>query len=86
MREVVADYTIKQWCEKRGYCRATFYNLDAQGNAPESYYSGKARRITEEADAKWLAERQAESATVREESKKYTAKATAARWAAGAAA
>jgi hypothetical protein len=38
-----------------------FYKLDEQGKAPKTYHVGVRRFITDEADAAWLRDREAES-------------------------
>jgi hypothetical protein len=55
------SYTIDEWCECRRISRGMFYKLDAQGKAPASYYVGAKRLISDEADADWLREREAEA-------------------------
>jgi hypothetical protein len=50
------SYTISEWCEFRGYSRATFYNMKARGVAPRiTELPCAPLRITKEADAEWLA-------------------------------
>jgi hypothetical protein len=48
------SYTVSQWCAMRGYSRPYFYTLRRDGNAPEVIGTGKAQRITDAADARWL--------------------------------
>jgi hypothetical protein len=38
-----------------------FYKLDAQGLAPNTYYVGTKRCVSDEADADWLRKREAEA-------------------------
>jgi len=53
--------TIPEWCTRRGVSRSTFYKLDAQGKAPRTYFAGAKRMISDEADADWVREREAEA-------------------------
>jgi predicted DNA-binding transcriptional regulator AlpA len=48
------SFTINQWCEMRGYSRMHFYNMRKTGDAPETIGEGKAQRITDAADARWV--------------------------------
>jgi predicted DNA-binding transcriptional regulator AlpA len=48
-------YRLNQWLEMRGYSRAFFYKLAAQGLAPRTVKVGRTVTITEEADREWLA-------------------------------
>jgi hypothetical protein len=57
-----ASFTIPEWCAHRKVSRSMFYKLDAQGLAPKTYSVGTARRISPEADAEWLRQREEESA------------------------
>jgi hypothetical protein len=56
-----ASYTLDEWCARRRISRAMFYKLDQQGLAPKSHYAGARRLISDQADAEWLAAREAES-------------------------
>jgi hypothetical protein len=38
-----------------------FYVLDAQGKAPRTHYAGAKRLISDQADADWVREREAEA-------------------------
>jgi hypothetical protein len=58
-----ASYTVKEWCNRRRVSRAMFYVLDAKGLTPRSHYAGAKRLISDEADAEWLAAREAEANT-----------------------
>jgi hypothetical protein len=48
------SYTVSQWCAMRGYSRPFFYTLRKTGDAPDVIGQGKAQRITDAADARWL--------------------------------
>jgi len=56
------DYTIDAWCEKHQCCRATFYNLKKRGEGPRTHKVGSRSRISEEADAEWVARMQSAAA------------------------
>jgi hypothetical protein len=60
-RDRQASYTIAEWCDRRRLSLAMFYKLDQQNLAPRSYYVGRKRCISDEADAEWLAAREAET-------------------------
>ena len=60
-----APFTIDEWCIHRRVSRPTFYRLLAKGRAPHTYYVGNKRRISPEADAAWLREREAEATAKR---------------------
>jgi predicted DNA-binding transcriptional regulator AlpA len=53
--------TIDQWCEKHNLSRSTFYKLRKIGKAPRIIKVLEAIRITEDADRKWCADREAEA-------------------------
>ena len=55
------SFTIPEWCDNRRLSRAMFYKLDAQGKAPRTYYVGTKRLISDEADAAWMREQEAEA-------------------------
>jgi hypothetical protein len=38
-----------------------FYKLEAEGKAPRTYYVGTRRIVSPEAEAEWVAEREAEA-------------------------
>jgi hypothetical protein len=50
----VRSYTINEWCARRGYSRPFFYTLRKTGDAPDVIGEGKAQRITDAADGRWL--------------------------------
>jgi hypothetical protein len=54
MEIIPRSYTIGQWCVLRGYSRPHFYKLRKTKNAPDVIGEGKAQRITDMADARWL--------------------------------
>jgi hypothetical protein len=56
------SYTIKEWCAKRRISKAMFYKLDGKGKGPRTHYAGTKRLISPQADADWIAEREAEAA------------------------
>jgi predicted DNA-binding transcriptional regulator AlpA len=47
-------FSINEWCARWGYSRPHFYALRRDGNAPEVIGTGKAQRISLEAEARWL--------------------------------
>lgn len=55
------SHTINEWCALRRVSRAKFYELDRQGRAPRTHYVGVKRIISPQADADWLAAREAEA-------------------------
>jgi hypothetical protein len=58
-------FSIDGWCQTRGISLSLFYILDRQGKAPRTFYAGRRRLISSEADADWLRQREAEAAEVR---------------------
>lgn len=52
-------YSVDEFCESHGICRATAYNLWRQGIGPRFMLVGKRRLITAEAAADWRREREA---------------------------
>jgi hypothetical protein len=52
------SFSIGDWCRRHDLCRATFYNLRKRGEAPDIMHVGKSVRISAEADARWVAERE----------------------------
>jgi predicted DNA-binding transcriptional regulator AlpA len=50
----VRSFTISQWCEMRGYSRVHFYKMRKAGTAPQTYGAGKAQRISDDEDRRWL--------------------------------
>jgi hypothetical protein len=55
------SYTINQWCDMRGYSRPHFYKMRRNGDAPDVIGQGKAQRITDQADARWIKLQEAKS-------------------------
>jgi len=55
--------TVDEWCEHRRLSRSMAYKLWAEGRGPATHYVGTKRLISSEADAAWLAEREAEHAS-----------------------
>jgi hypothetical protein len=60
-KEQRGSFTVREWCEHRRISPAMFYKLDQQGLAPHSHYVGAKRLISAQADADWIAAREAES-------------------------
>ena len=54
------DFTIKQWCEKRGLSLSSYYALRRDGNGPDELRVPGTNiiRITPKADAEWEARMQ----------------------------
>ena len=48
------SWTILEWCAMRGYARGYFYTLKKTGDEPDTIGEGKAQRITDAADARWV--------------------------------
>jgi len=46
-------YTVSEFCERNGICRATFYNLQKRGQAPQTITVGAHPRVTAQAEADW---------------------------------
>jgi hypothetical protein len=55
------SFSIDDWCKLHGLSRAFFYKLASQGRAPDTFKVGRCTRITEQANAAWIAARQADS-------------------------
>lgn len=53
------SFSINEWCAKRRVSRSHYYAMKARGEAPRSYKLGNRDRITAEADAEWIAAREA---------------------------
>lgn len=56
------DPTIPGFCARHKLSRAMFYVLVDRGEAPRTYVVGKLRRISPEAEAAWVREREAAAA------------------------
>ena len=67
-RQSTADHTrngsltVAEWCAHRRVSRSMLYKLWKEGRGPASHYIGTKRLISSEADAAWLADREAELA------------------------
>ncbi|MGA7995644.1 MAG: hypothetical protein WCA28_12135 [Bradyrhizobium sp.] len=61
------SFTIKEFCAAEKICRASFYNLQSQGKAPQTYPVGNQRRISREAYVAWRTARQNASTLVNHE-------------------
>ena len=57
------SYTVSEWCALRRLSRAMLYKLLAAGLGPATYFVGNRRYVSSEADAAWLAAREAEART-----------------------
>ena len=55
------SFTVSEWCQYRRISRAMLYKLLAEGLGPATYFVGNRRYISSEADAGWLASREAEA-------------------------
>jgi predicted DNA-binding transcriptional regulator AlpA len=47
------DYSVAEWCQRRGICVATFYNKLKCGDMPKIIKIGRRTIITAEADEAW---------------------------------
>ena len=56
------SFTVSEWCQHRRISRAMLYKLMGEGLGPATYLVGKRRYVSPEADAAWLASREAEAA------------------------
>jgi hypothetical protein len=56
------SFSIDEWCAHRSISRGLLYKLWKQGKGPSWHYVAARRLISAEADAAWLAEREAEAA------------------------
>lgn len=64
-RQQGPSLSIDDWCRQHGISRSYFYKLAQQGRAPQTFHIGnKIRRISAEANAAWIAEREAETRAV----------------------
>jgi predicted DNA-binding transcriptional regulator AlpA len=59
------SFTVIEWCAMRGYSRPFFYTLKKTGDAPDTIGVGKAQRITDAADARWLKRQEAKAKRAR---------------------
>jgi hypothetical protein len=60
----MSSKTIQEWCDSHRYSRSFFYVLEKAGKSPLTFKVGTTRRISEEADAQWVKDREAESVKV----------------------
>ena len=51
-------FSVRQWCQYRGICTATFYNRRASGEMPATVKIGRRTIITAEADDEWRRRRE----------------------------
>jgi hypothetical protein len=58
------DYSVREWCFKRGISKVHFYQLLKLGCGPRTMKVGKRRTISPQADAEWQRDREAESKTI----------------------
>jgi hypothetical protein len=63
------DTSIEAFCLRHGISRGTYLNLRKSGKTPREAAVGLRRIITEEAEADWVREREAEAATIAEQRK-----------------
>jgi predicted DNA-binding transcriptional regulator AlpA len=56
------SFSVNEWCARRRVSRSFFYEMQQRGEAPRTYRIGNRQRITTEADAEWIAKREAEAA------------------------
>ena len=59
----MGSYSIDRWCEMHKLLRAFFYKPDKLGHAPKTFPVGRARRISEAADAAWIKAREEAAST-----------------------
>ena len=55
------SFTVNQWCARWQYSRPYFYTLRKTGDAPDVIGKGKAQRITDVAEARWLKRQEAKA-------------------------
>jgi hypothetical protein len=48
------SFTLPEWLKHRRMSRGHWYRLKQAGLTPDTYGSGRAQRISAEADARWL--------------------------------
>jgi predicted DNA-binding transcriptional regulator AlpA len=59
------SFTINEWCALRKISRSMFYKLGSQGRAPRTHNVGTKVLISPQADAEWLRNIEAETASER---------------------
>jgi predicted DNA-binding transcriptional regulator AlpA len=52
------SFSIEQWCEMHGFCRAMYYKLASANVAPRTFKIGRSVRISDEANTEWLRARE----------------------------
>jgi predicted DNA-binding transcriptional regulator AlpA len=55
------SFSVDEWCKAHGFSRAFFYLLQKRGEGPATFRVGRCRRISETANAEWIAAREAAS-------------------------
>ena len=55
------SFTLREWLAFRKVSRSTYYKMLAAGTAPRSFRVGNRHRISAEADAEWVRQREAVS-------------------------
>jgi hypothetical protein len=53
------SFTLREWCEHRRISAAMYYKMAAQGLGPRTHYAGAKVLISDQADADWVAAREA---------------------------
>jgi predicted DNA-binding transcriptional regulator AlpA len=61
----MASVMIDEWCKRHNLSRSMFYKLKNSGKAPRTMMIGTTIRITDQADAEWMAAREAETAAAK---------------------
>lgn len=56
------SFTVAEWCLLHHISRSMFYKLAHQGEAPKTFKVGTSTRISEAANAAWVAELEAKTA------------------------
>jgi hypothetical protein len=56
------SFTLDEWCERRRISRSMFYKLKSKGRGPQTHYAGVKCLISDEADAAWVKQCEAENA------------------------
>lgn len=57
------SYSIDEFCGLHHLSRTFFYKIIKEGKGPQTFKIGCSTRISEQANAEWLAKLEAESAT-----------------------
>jgi predicted DNA-binding transcriptional regulator AlpA len=61
MEVAMRSFSIDQWCEMHNLSRSFFYKMARAGDAPRTFKIGVCTRISEAANAAWIAEQEAKS-------------------------